>query len=130
MKSVFAITSIALVAMAQQQDRNRRAIEQLTPEERAHMQATQKVKRADWIAAHPSRDSTGMVALPDLGKAKYQGEQGGLYPGGENKPPARHLKAGLALAKTIRPLDAEGRESADGKIVLMSVGMSNTTMKF
>ena len=28
------------------------------------------------------------------------------------------------------PRDAEGRESKDGKIVLISIGMSNTTMKF
>ena len=71
-----------------------------------------------------------MVALPDLGKGNYNGEQGGLYPGGDNTPPPAHLKAGLELARRIVPLDAEGRTSATGKIVLMSVGMSNTTMKF
>src|SRR5438552_12484158 len=99
MKTISALLSLTLLASAQQQNRNRQAIEQLTAEERAHMQATQKVKREDWIAAHPSRESTGFVALPDLGKGNYKGEQGGLYPGGSNKPPASHLKAGLALAK-------------------------------
>ena len=117
-------------ARRKQQERNRRAIEQLTPEERAHMQATGKVNRAEWIKEHPARESTGMVALTDLGKGAYKGEQGGLYPGGGNTPPATHLKAGLEIARRIVPLDAEGRESADGKIVLMSVGMSNTNMKF
>src|SRR5260370_26278717 len=78
---------------------------------------------------HPVRDSAGMVTLPDLGKGTYQGEQGGLYPGGENVPPAAHAKAGVKLARGIRPLDAEGRESADGKVVMISIGMSNPTLE-
>jgi hypothetical protein len=108
----------------------RRTMAQFTPEERAHMQSNGKVNRADWIKEHPARESTGLIALPDLGKGTYQGEQGGLYPGGENAPPSAHLKAGLKLARQIVPRDAEGRESKDGKIVLISIGMSNTTMKF
>lgn len=67
-----------------------------------------------------------MIALTDLGKGAYKGEQGGLYPGGENVPPAGHLKAGLKMARQIAPLDRDGT-SPDGKIVLMS---SNTTMEF
>src|SRR2546426_928059 len=139
MKPARTLLLIALVAAAQQdntearskqQDINRRAIEQLTPEERSHMQATNSVNRAEWIKEHPARESTGMTPLPDLGKGTYRGEQGGLYPGGANTPPPAHLKAVLDLARHIAPLDAEGRESAGGKIVLMSVGMSNTTMKF
>lgn len=117
-------------ARRKQQEMTRRTVEQLTPEERAHMQANSKINRAEWIKEHPSRESTGMVALTDLGKGTYKGEQGGLYPGGENTIPAAHLKAGLDLAKRIVPLDAEGHRAAGGKIVLMSVGMSNTTMKF
>jgi hypothetical protein len=108
----------------------RRTMEQLAPEERSHLQANGKVNRAEWIKEHPSRESTGLIALPDLGKGIYQGEQGGLYPGGDNAPPAAHLKAGLKVARQIVPRDAEGRESKDGKIVLISIGMSNTTMKF
>jgi hypothetical protein len=108
----------------------RRTMEQFTPEERSHMAANRNVNRAEWIAAHPTRESTGLIALPDLGKGLYQGEEGGLYPGGENAPPAAHLKAGLKIVRGIAPLDAYGRESKDGKIVLISIGMSNTTMKF
>ena len=84
----------------------------------------------EWAKTHPPRDFTGLVPLPDLGAGKYQGEEGGLYAGGQNKPPADHLKAGLKLAKAIKPLDANGKPSADGKIVLLSIGMSNTTMEF
>jgi hypothetical protein len=36
----------------------------------------------------------------------------------------------MAAARQIRPLDAEGRPSPDGKVVLISVGMSNTTQEF
>src|SRR5262249_45523043 len=129
MKITHTLLLITLAAGAQQ-DRAQRAIEQLTPEERARFDAARAVNRAEWIKAHPARDSTGMVALPDLGKGTYNAEQGGLYPGGENTPPVAHLKVGLDLARRIAPLDAQGRASAGGKIVLMSVGMSDTTMKF
>ena len=84
----------------------------------------------EWRKAHPARDSTGLVPLPDLGKGTYQGEEGGLYPNGENTPPPAHLKAGRALARQIAPLDGNGLKSNDGKIVLLSIGMSNTTMEF
>jgi hypothetical protein len=79
---------------------------------------------------NPPRDHTGMVAITDLGKGSYKGEQGGLYPGGENSLPPAHLKAGLEQARQIVPLDAGGRPSPDGKIALMSIGMSNTTMEY
>jgi hypothetical protein len=139
MKIARTFLLIALTATAQQdnnearrkqQEVNRRSIEQLTPEEKSRMQALRLVNGADWIKEHPARESTGMVALPDLGKGAYRGERGGLYPGGKNTPPPPHLKAGLEIARHIVPLDAEGRASASGKIVLISVGMSNTTMKF
>ena len=117
-------------AQPEQQEFRRRTMEALTPEQRAHVQANGKIDRKAWIAAHPARESTGLIALPDLGKGTYKGEEGGLYPGGVNTPPPGHLKAGLAQARKIVPLDAAGRPSPDGKIVMVSIGMSNTTMKF
>jgi hypothetical protein len=83
-----------------------------------------------WAKDHPARESTGLVPLPELGKGMYQGFEGGLYPDGRNTPPAAHLKAGLKAAKSVVPLDAEGKPSPDGKIVLLSCGMSNTTMEY
>ena len=41
----------------------------------------------------PSRDSTGLTPLTELGAAKYKGEDGGLYGGGRNEPPAAHAAA-------------------------------------
>jgi hypothetical protein len=80
--------------------------------------------------APPNFDSSGLKPLTELGAGDYQGEQGGLYPGGKNERPAAHEKAGRALGAKVQPLDAAGKPSADGKIVLLSVGMSNTTQVF
>jgi PKD domain len=76
--------------------------------------------------------STGIVTLNDLGTEKYNGVAGGLYPNSANNPPSTHLNAGIALAKKqIRPLNRLGSvDPANGKIVFISVGMSNTTQEF
>ncbi len=78
----------------------------------------------------PPRDSWGLTALTDLGKGTYKGEQGGLYPGGENIMPAEHLKAGLAQAAQVVPRGRDGKPAPDGKIAVLSIGMSNTTMEY
>jgi Cu/Ag efflux protein CusF len=72
-------------------------------------------------------DTSGLKPLTELGAEKYQGFQGGLYPGGKNERPKAHEAAGLELAKQVVPRDAEGRPAPGGKIVLLSVGMSNTS---
>ncbi len=79
-------------------------------------------------AADCAKTSVGFVPLTDLGAGLYQGKQGGLYPGGSNVRPATHESAGLARA--VQPLSAQGQPSADGKIVLVSIGLSNTTQEF
>lgn len=68
-----------------------------------------------------------LVPLPQLGAELYQGFAGGLYPEGTNKRPADHESSGLRLAARIQPLDTAGQPDANGKIVLLSVGMSNTS---
>ena len=77
-------------------------------------------------------DSTSkrLVPLTELGVGTYKGYAGGLYPGAVNTPPAEHLADGLALTGTITPLDTLGLPSANGRIVLLSVGMSNTTQEY
>ena len=87
-------------------------------------------QNAAYAQAHPPRESIGLAPLPDLGTSLYQGEQGGLYPGGQNAPPTTHRDAGLALGGRIVPLDAEGNSAETGRIVLLSIGMSNTTQEF
>lgn len=80
-------------------------------------------------AADCSRTSVGFVALPDLEAGAYKGEPGGLYRG-TNDPPTPYADAGRAAASAIVPLDAQGSPSASGKVVLLSIGMSNTTAEF
>ncbi len=61
---------------------------------------------------------------------RYKGEDGGLYGGGQNAPPKAHAQAAAEQLARIVPLDARGRPAPDGKVVLMSIGMSNTTQEF
>jgi hypothetical protein len=65
---------------------------------------------------------TGLIPLTDMGKRKYRGYRGGLYPSGLNRPPQKYLRKGIEAAKRVRPID--------GKIVLLSIGMSNASDEF
>jgi hypothetical protein len=78
----------------------------------------------------PRVDTSKLVPLTDLGLDKYQSFPGGLYPDGKNHRPAAHEAAGLALARQVRPLNADGQAAADGKIVLLAIGFSNTVQAF
>lgn len=88
------------------------------------------ITTAPGAASNCSGTSTGLVPLTDLGTGTYRGEQGGLYPNGSNVRPEAHEHAGVEIARRIRPLDANGYPSDDGKVVLLSIGMSNTTQEF
>lgn len=82
-------------------------------------------------AANCDSTSTGLVALTDLGAGSYLGAQGGLYPGGSNHRPLAHDAAGRAIAEAIVPLDTLGQpDLVDGRVVLVSIGMSNCTQEF
>ena len=76
-------------------------------------------------------DTSRLVPLTDMTKEdKYQGFEGGLYPGCANQRPTGHEAAGLRRAKKVVPLDKDGNASSDGKIVVMSIGFSNTLQCF
>jgi hypothetical protein len=78
-----------------------------------------------------SGTSTGNVNLYDLGTGLYLGQfQGGLYPNGQNHPPAAHHQVGLTRAAAVQPLDTDGQPDPNGKVVLLSIGMSNTTQEW
>jgi hypothetical protein len=81
-------------------------------------------------ASNCAGDSTGLVPLIDLKTGFYQGFQGGLYSGGTNTHPAAHEAQGLAIAESIVPLDTLGNPNASGRVVLISIGMSNATQEF
>ena len=66
--------------------------------------------------------STGLIPLPDMGRRRYHGFRGGLYPAGRNRPTATYLRKGLAASRRVKPIG--------GKVVLLSIGMSNATAEF
>jgi hypothetical protein len=82
------------------------------------------------FAADCAKTSVGFTPLTDLGTGTYKGFEGGLYPGGSDQPPAAYLQEGLSRAAAIQPLSADGQPDAGGNIVLLSIGMSNTTQEF
>src|SRR5262249_43678589 len=106
----------------------------LTPEEKEYLdrakEARRKMQQGNQGPAKGGKDSTGQVPLTDLGTGTYKGKTGGLYGDGRNEPPEAHLAAALKEATQIRPLDADGQPSDRGKIVLVSIGMSNTTQEY
>jgi hypothetical protein len=70
------------------------------------------------------------IPLTDLGSAQYLGFAGGLYPNGQNSRPSAYEDAGVALGATVQPLGEDGKPSTSGKIVMISIGMSNTSREF
>lgn len=81
-------------------------------------------------AQNCANTSIAATALTDLGTATYQGFVGGLYGAGQNDPPPSHTALGLAAMARVTPRDANGLPAATGRIVLLSIGMSNTTQEF
>ncbi|MEO6244073.1 MAG: hypothetical protein ABIQ12_01450, partial [Opitutaceae bacterium] len=115
-------------------ERGRRG-EVVSVEERAYVERAKQAKQKQPAGkgspgAPPPKWTQHLTPLTELGSATYKGEDGGLYGGGRNTPPAAHLAAATQEGAKIRPLDATGHPAGDGKIGLLSVGMSNTTQEF
>lgn len=83
------------------------------------------------LAQASQQANSTFIPLTDMGPGdSYLGFEGGLFPGGSNVMPEVHAAAGLERANRIQPLDVNGNPDPNGKIVLMSVGMSNTAIEF
>ena len=114
--------------------------ETLTPEESAYLdrvRAEIRRRTAQKRAANASApantpavqaDWGSLVPLTDLTNA-YKGQDGGLYGAGQNEPPVAHRSAWLKACAQVQPLDADGHPAANGKIVLLTVGFSNTHLE-
>jgi hypothetical protein len=87
-------------------------------------------------AAAPSASAQGSftespIPLTDFSPGQtYLGFEGGLYPGSSNQMPAGHFQAGSERAGLIQPLNTLGQPDPDGKIIFLSIGMSNTNQEF
>lgn len=115
----------------------------LAPEERDHLLRAPQERRAGSAKAksapaaempsgsRPAVDPAGLIPLSEMTAGQdYKGQDGGLYGEGRNEPPPAHREAALKEAAQIAPLDPDGRPSPGGRIVLLGVGMSNTTMEY
>ncbi|SIO61378.1 hypothetical protein SAMN05444166_6742 [Singulisphaera sp. GP187] len=77
------------------------------------------------------RDSTGLNPLIEMtADDRYKQQDGGLYGGGKNTPPETHRREAEQELARIQPLNTDGRPAADGKIVFVSISMSNATQEF
>jgi len=111
--------------------------EALTAEEQSYLDTAKEARKGGGqrpgssAAPNQRKAPASLTPLCDMGADdQYEGEDGGLYGKGSNEvPPALKAAAGVALAE-IRPLDAEGRPSQNGRIVLVSISMSNATQEF
>ena len=126
------------VARGKQLMRKFQAGETLTPEDQAYLDRVRQEirKRAAAQRSGPARpfvvnksDWKALVPITDM-TAPYKGEDGGLYGGGRNEPPESHRAAYLNVSEQIRPLDRNGQPSDDGKIGLISIGFSNTSIEW
>jgi hypothetical protein len=110
--------------------------ETLTPDESAYLDRVRAeirrraAERKSMPAATPANlaDWSSLVPLTDLTNT-YKGQSGGLYGAGQNQPPAAHQAAWQKACARIQPLDAQGHPAKDGKIVLLTLGFSNTSME-
>jgi len=110
--------------------------ETLSPEEETLLRRAQEERRKSAPTARrpldaAPRDKTGLQPLDEMGADdRYQGEDGGLYGAGRNEPPDALRRAAEAGLARIQPLDAAGKPAAGGRVVLISLSMSNATQEF
>ena len=71
-----------------------------------------------------------MIPLIDLGTQTYQGFEGGLYRNGSNQMPELHALVGLERSAAVQPLNSNGNPDPEGRYIMLSIGMSNTTSEF
>jgi hypothetical protein len=103
----------------------------LTPEEIEYLKLALPELQKSVDVKREERSTVGLKPLTEMtAEDRYKGEDGGLYGGGKNEPPDAHRAAAEGEWKRITPLDAEGKPSPDGKVVFLSIGMSNTAGEF
>lgn len=88
------------------------------------------VLRLPDIPGSTDADRIPLVDMAGDPSLNYFGYTGGLYPDSTNLMPLAHAQAGFARAQAVRPLDVNGLPAEDGRIVFLSVGMSNSSQEF
>ena len=83
-----------------------------------------------FLASPASANPNVAVPLNDLGAGTYLGFEGGLFPGGSNEIPENHAEEGIDRGSLVTPRNTAGLPDPNGKIVLLSIGMSNTEQEY
>jgi hypothetical protein len=118
--------------------RKRQAGEQLTAEETTYLNRAIAARQAG-RGGQAGRDSRAILGKEKVGfkpltemtaEDRHEGQDGGLYGGGKNTPPEEHRKAAQSALGLIKPLGPDGRPALDGRIVFVSISMSNATQEF
>ena len=114
-----------------------RAGQSLSEAERRYLERAQALRRQQ---EGSGREAAGalqrpaperLIPLTDLtSEDRYEGEDGGLYGGGQNVPLEPLAKMAATELAKIQALDAAGMPAADGRIVFISISMSNATQEF
>src|SRR5215472_12164651 len=73
--------------------------------------------------------SIGFTPFTNPYAPAYKGQAVSLYPN-SNQRPITHEALGLQQAAQIVPRDTAGNPDPNGRIVLLSIGLSNTTQEF
>jgi hypothetical protein len=81
-------------------------------------------------AADCTRTSVDLKPLNDLAPDRYVGFAGGLYPGGLNTPPDAHAAIAMGRSSEVQPRRVDGSLAPDGRIVLLSLGMTFTSLEY
>ena len=125
-------------AKARELMRKRQTGGELTKEEAAYLEKAIAARRAGQNG-RPGGDSRAILGKDKVGfkpltemtaEDRYLDQDGGLYGGGKNMPPEKHQQAAEAAIATIKPLDARGEPALDGRVVFVSISMSNATQEF
>lgn len=108
-------------------DRVRQAIRERAAGKNPKMAAKAGPQAQRTFVVNPE-DWKPLVPMTDL-ITPYKGEDGGLYGGGKNEPPAAQRAAHLRETALVVPRDATGISAADGKIGFITIGFSNPSIE-
>lgn len=115
-------------AKARELLRRQQSGEALTAEEQAYLNKARETRRGGTgnggiSGGNQRKAPDSLTPLCDMGaQDRYEGEDGGLYGGGMNTAPESLKRSAAVALEQIRPID--------GKIVFISISMSNATMEF
>ena len=100
--------------------------EKLTGAEQAYLDRAKEARSRGESASGQRTQRKAPESLKPLcdmtGEDRYEGEDGGLYGGGKNTPPEILVESAKTALARIKPID--------GRIVFVSISMSNATMEF